>query len=476
MELIKTLIVDDEVFVAQSLKALLDWEALGFEITAVCHSGKSALAEIEKGQVELLLCDVKMPEMSGIDLVQQVSAQFPQIENIIISGYSDFAYAQSAIRYGTTAYCLKPFDEEELSAALDLAREKILNKRAKLTNDILTELLFLSGGIPAERLREDLEKLGFDPARPVYVCVLLGCVCDFSSVAHSQGMRVGSQKYIYLLQPHTALHSVLDTLRTVCARSAASAGLDRIGRKLRITAHIERARQSAMQFFYTAKKEPVVYESPQVRPPKKKRDLLALLPPQGMTQAQKDQYAEHIRQVFTECRYTIQDAYYFYHLISAQYLPAGCKEVFHCDSYEAMAEEFLSLEEMLRQTVQTGPGEIVNISDSQSWIQPVKEYCEKNYTEPISITIVSDMLHISPSYFSTLFKKVTGENFTAYVTSLRLEKACEQLTATEKNISDIAIDVGYSDYFYFAKVFRKHFRATPTEYREQHRRTKLTEA
>ena len=87
MELIKTLIVDDEVFVAQSLKALLDWEALGFEITAVCHSGKSALAEIEKGQVELLLCDVKMPEMSGIDLVQQVSVQFPQIENIIISGY-----------------------------------------------------------------------------------------------------------------------------------------------------------------------------------------------------------------------------------------------------------------------------------------------------------------------------------------------------------------------------------------------------
>ena len=86
--------------------------------------------------MELLLCDVKMPEMSGIDLVQQVSAQFPQIENIIISGYSDFAYAQSAIRYGTTAYCLKPFDEEELSAALDLAREKILNKRAKLTNDI----------------------------------------------------------------------------------------------------------------------------------------------------------------------------------------------------------------------------------------------------------------------------------------------------------------------------------------------------
>ena len=55
------------------MKALLDWEALGFEITAVCHSGKSALAEIEKGQVELLLCDVKMPEMSGIDLVQQVS-------------------------------------------------------------------------------------------------------------------------------------------------------------------------------------------------------------------------------------------------------------------------------------------------------------------------------------------------------------------------------------------------------------------
>lgn len=467
MELIKTLIVDDEIFVAQSLKALMDWESLGFEITAVCHSAKSALAEIEKSDVALLLCDVKMPEMSGIDLVRQVSARYPQIENIIISGYSDFAYAQSAIRYGTTAYCLKPFDEDELAAALCLAREKILNNRAKLTSDILTELLFLSGSVPSERLREDLGNLGFDAGQPIYVCVLLGCVCDFSSVAHSQGLRVGSQKYIYLLQPYSSIQRVQQLLCAVCARSSASAGLDRIDGKLRIAAHIEHARQSAMQFFIAGKKEPVVYERPQVRSPRKKQDLLALLPQSGMTPAQKEQYIDKLCAVFTECRYTIQDTYYFYHLIISQYLPSGYTEIFNCDSYEAMVEEFKTLREMLQQIIQIGPGEIVNIADSQSWIQPVKEYCEKNYTEPISITIVSDMLHISPSYFSSLFKKVTGENFTAYVTNLRLKKACEQLVSTEKNISDIAIDVGYSDYFYFAKVFRKHFRATPSEYREQ---------
>lgn len=467
MELIKTLIVDDEIFVAESLRALLDWEALGFEIVAVCHDARSALEEIPARGVELLLCDVKMPEMDGIELVRQVSEKWPHIENIIVSGYSDFSYAQSAIRYGTTAYCLKPFDEDEIMSALELAREKILTFRSKQTADVLTELLFLSNGVPQERLKEDLTALGFDLARPVYVCVLLGSVCDFSGTAHSQGMRVGSQKYIYLLQPTHTIGRILQLLRNICTRNAASAGLDALGEKLHIAAHIEHARQSAMLSFITEKMEPVVYEDYHARQKQTKQDLRALLPAEGITAAQREQYIEEVCAAFVEAHYTIQDAYRFYHMIISQYLPSGLTEIFNCDSYEAMAEEFRSLREMLTQIIQIDSGETSNISDSQSWIQPVKEYCENNYTEPISITIVSDMLHISPSYFSTLFKKETGMNFTAYVTELRLEKACELLAATDKNISDIAIDVGYSDYFYFAKVFRKHFRITPSEFREQ---------
>lgn len=466
MERIKTLIVDDEPFVAESLRGLIDWEALGFEIVGMCHSGKSALETVESRPVELLLCDIKMPEMNGIELVRQISEKHSQIENIIISGYSDFAYAQSAIRYGTTAYCLKPFDEQEVTAALTHVREKILKRREARRSDALTELLFLSNGIPAERLRADLAALRFDLGRPVYICVLRGCQCDFSDTAQSLGLQVGIQEYIYLLQPRDAFAPVMQRLRAVCAEQNASAGMVRIGDKMRIAAHIEHARQSAMSAFISEQAEPVLYEEVPAGQRRKKQDLLALLPSAGLNSAQKEQVIDRICKVFAEGRYTIQDAYHFHRLLMSRYLSNDYTGIFSCDSYEAMAEEFKTLRDMLRQIIQIDTSETVSIADSDSWIQTLKDYCEKNYSEPITITTASEMLHISPSYFSTLFKKATKENFTAYITHLRLKKACELLVSTGKNISDIAIDVGYSDYFYFTKVFRKHFRITPSEYRK----------
>ena len=465
MKPIKTLIVDDEVFVAESLKALLDWTALGFEIVGTCYSAESALAFLELHPVDLLLCDVKMPGMTGLDLISQVRLRWPHIRAIIVSGYSDFAYAQTAIRHGAIAYCLKPFNEQETLAALEIARRKIYESRKK-KEYILTELLFLSDDLPAERLQHNLTVLGFDLGQPIYVCMILGCHAELSNVALNMHLSIGNHKYVYLAQPYGPLDDIIKALSQVCEQNGANAGTALVGENQRISEAIEHARQCAMHGFISERHEVVNYDSLPSQMRQKRQDLSALLPPSGMNHEKKMQYIDHVCTVFLSEHYTVRDAYRFYNLLISQPSTADSIAAFDYDGYEPMAEEFKSLRKMLSQALLADPVEVPTEADSHSWIRSIKSFCEKNYAEPISITMASDMLHVSPSYFSTLFKRETGENFTAYVTNLRLSKAKELLLSTKRNVSDIAIDVGYSDYYYFTKVFRKYFGTTPTQYRQ----------
>ena len=111
----KVLIVDDEPFITQGLKLLIDWEKEGYEIAACLENGKEALRFLEENEVDLILTDIRMPECSGLDLMEQVKERgLSDAEFIIMSGYDDFGYAQKALRMGFIDYLLKPVDGAEL--------------------------------------------------------------------------------------------------------------------------------------------------------------------------------------------------------------------------------------------------------------------------------------------------------------------------------------------------------------------------
>lgn len=465
MKPVKTLIVDDEVFVAESLKALLDWTALGFEIVGTCYSAESALSFLERHSVDLLLCDIKMPGMTGLELISQVRSRWPHIESIIVSGYSDFTYAQTAIRHGAIAYCLKPFNEQETQTVLESARKKIYETRKK-REYILTELLFLSDDLPTAHLQHNLTVLGFNLKSPIYVCMMLGCHIELNDISLNMHLSIGNHKYVYLVQPFGPLDDIIKVLNHVCEQNEANAGIAPVNENQRISEAIEHARQCAMHGFISEKHEVVSYEFLPAHARQRRHDLSSLLPSSGMNHERKNQYINHVCAVFLAERYTVRDAYHFYNLLISQPAMADSIAAFDFDGYESMAEEFKSLRNMLSQILLADKIQVLNETDSHSWIRSIKSFCEKNYAEPISITMASDMLHVSPSYFSTLFKRETGENFTAYVTNLRLNKARELLISTKRNVSDIAIEVGYSDYYYFTKVFRKYYGITPTQYRQ----------
>lgn len=124
--LYKVLIVEDEVFMREGLKNLIDWKELGFEIVGEAEDGISAFEFMKKMQVDVLISDIKIPLLSGLDLIERVKKEIKNPpEVIIISGYADFEYAKKAIQHGVVNYILKPIEEEELVDTLLKVKSKL---------------------------------------------------------------------------------------------------------------------------------------------------------------------------------------------------------------------------------------------------------------------------------------------------------------------------------------------------------------
>jgi putative two-component response regulator len=116
--MLKVLIADDEPRVGQLVKHLIHWDELGLSFVDICRDGRTALERIEQEQPEIVITDIRMPVLTGLELVQQVTERFPQTRFVVISGYRYFEYAQKALKYGVEDYLLKPIDEEELNRTL----------------------------------------------------------------------------------------------------------------------------------------------------------------------------------------------------------------------------------------------------------------------------------------------------------------------------------------------------------------------
>ena len=127
--MIKVVIADDEERICQLIRALIDWEAMGLELAGFAHNGLEAAELAEKLRPDILITDIRMPGISGVELIQRLKEKNSDLEIIVISGYAHFEYAQQAIKYGVGDYLLKPVSKAELTATLEKLRQRICNRR-----------------------------------------------------------------------------------------------------------------------------------------------------------------------------------------------------------------------------------------------------------------------------------------------------------------------------------------------------------
>lgn len=151
----KVMLVDDEKLITEGLKNLIDWEKLNLKVVATANNGEEALRKLKEEKVHIVITDINMPVMTGLDLIKEVKGKDNKTNFIILSGYDEFSYAKKAIEYGVDSYILKPIDEEELEKTLIKLLARI-EKSKKEKKDVLyknTKLLqFINGKINKEEI------------------------------------------------------------------------------------------------------------------------------------------------------------------------------------------------------------------------------------------------------------------------------------------------------------------------------------
>lgn len=128
----KLLLVDDEPIIREGLERMIDWEKLSLKMTASCPNAIAALDSMTDDMPDILLTDIRLPGMTGLELVQRAVALHPMLQCIVLSGYDTFQYAQEALKYGVIEYLLKPCDQEDLENALRRACTNIDKNRKKV--------------------------------------------------------------------------------------------------------------------------------------------------------------------------------------------------------------------------------------------------------------------------------------------------------------------------------------------------------
>ena len=123
--MLKVMLVDDEPFIMQGLKVLIDWGKENFEIVHMASNGKEAINYLKDNKVDLIIADIKMPIMNGVELLKKIREdKLTDAEFVILSGYNDFEYAKETMRYGCMDYLLKPINKDELLGILRKISDK----------------------------------------------------------------------------------------------------------------------------------------------------------------------------------------------------------------------------------------------------------------------------------------------------------------------------------------------------------------
>lgn len=454
----RVIIADDENRIVKMLSTSIPWTKLGLSVTAVASDGQEALRLAETQKADIIITDIRMPGLNGLELCERLHEANPKIQIILISGYADFSYAQRAIRLGVLGYCLKPVDIPELQKLL---RQAARNIRREVSLQADTLLDYMEEG-EEEPLRNILSNFGFT-SKELYIAVSARIPDCGEALEAGLTIRLGKRKYLYLSEKPFPR----DTACRLISESTEKGGIGLPPFPVpisRLKDKVPEAEMMSCQFFITGAS--CLTEAP-VSPAltdeffrqlqeslTSVESLLAFL-----HRLQRQNYAILL---------DIGSAYRFYNMVFASPFLDSSPEAdeYFLNGYEQLAENYASfadiLAEMEARLCMPKPvqPQTQNESHASSFMQIIK-YLNENYEKDVSLKKLSELFHLNSSYVSYLIKNETGLTYSQYLTELRIGKAKELLSHTDLSLAEICEAVGFNDYFYFIKKFKKVVGVTP---------------
>lgn len=460
--MLKVVLVDDESPVLSHLQAAIPWNELSMEVVYSANCGGKALEFCKNNRADIIITDIRMPEMDGLTLCKEIKNLYPETQIIILSGFSDFAYAKKAIELQVTGYCLKPIDALDLTNTLRKAAGTIL-KSNKSNGDYLLDAI---EGNDIENIRSILSDLSLSTEK-LYLAASMN--------VHNIGDKLGSDfthklgKHNYLYISNTPFSYIEAEKIIAFAKEAGGIGIYKEAVKAdELNSILDEVISMAFQFFVNGTST-LCTGAPN---PQLTEEMFAKLEEAGKSYDTLKVFLTELSKANCALLFDMKSAFRFYNkLASSKYIqaPYSSDEII-IYGYTQLLTGFKTFSEMLCKTIQT-----IHFSSSDE-IKPENEasggsflailkYIEENYSKDISLRIIAEEFHLNANYISQLIKGETGLTYTQYLTELRIGKAKELLKLNSMSLAEISESVGFNDYFYFIKKFKKVVGVTPGKYR-----------
>lgn len=526
MEEYRVLLADDEEEIRSGISRKIDWAALGFTLVGEAENGEEALELAEQYRPDVVLTDIKMPFMDGLELCRHLRRILPGARLVVFSGFDDFEYARQAVGMGVSEYILKPINAPELRQVLEKLRGQLdqqrlerrdmetLRRRYEESLPVLRELFYtrlLNGQIQPDQVQDRAARYEIHLPEGLWTAALvhvdgLGDEADellllsVQSFLTKQFALEGCSALVVLygdtaallvhLDREDRLYPLLEELERLSRLSQSYLGLrltTGVGLPCQGAEELSRSAvgaRSALDYRVLAGGSRVIYigdlEPQSAADPsfeeEDQRELSAAVKlgtPEQVEEVVRGlmERLSHAGLSLSKCDlFLLEVVTCLVRLTRSGAL--AVEEVFGEKFTGAVSvADFSSLEE-LGSWLRERCGKLHDLlgrrrSDS-AWqmVERAKDYIAGHYTdEGLSVESLCSHIHLSPTYFSTLFKREVGLSFTAYVTQVRMEEAARLLRETDERTYRVAEATGYSDPNYFSYVFKRHYGLSPSRFR-----------
>ncbi len=510
----KLMIVDDDRQIREGIRYGIDWETVGIDQVRDYPNGRAALEELKDFKPDIILADIRMPQMNGLEFLHEVRKFDSEARFLILSAYADFDYAREALRNGANDYELKPVRMERLIQLVDRQVRDIREMRLQMEREEQEEKLRYALYHPEEErdLSEIilglLGKAGSD--RPVRILVNKIRIeygdereIGKSEVEHElEGMAdyfggiflrmerdrckeiilffcPGTVSVLQMYQQKIEIKNRIQAIneRMKEERVTATAGISDGHSSRGIYRAWQEAGEALEESFYIGRGAVIFWEGLREDSiwTEEKTEVLCKAVLQAGERADK----EALGQAVTKLKRYAADA-----RPGKGQLKEFLMRIVH--ELTKNMEDYLSPEgmrtaweqaEYLEEYIQAFGEFLLEVADQKAQKQRLDlfsptvaaavKYLEKHFSEPVTIEKVAEELKKSPNYLSSIFKRETGRPFTDYLLRIRMEEARRLLQNTSFPVKMIAERVGYSDYVYFSKLFKKTFGCSASDCRNQ---------
>ena len=498
--LYRLIIVDDEPIISESLKKIFNWNEMGFEIAGTFDDGESVIKYIEENDVDVVLSDIRMNNVSGIDIAKYIHENSLSVKVVLMSAYQEFEYAKEAIKYNVENYILKPISPKEIreiffsmKKSLDKEKNNIDKKDAEEQIDYISAIIkrqFLTDCFQGtiknnELIDRQLKFLGLDIDVNNKVCkevhVEIKNYNDFAKKDSIYTMYNEIERtlndidgkarlytvdfvrnYIYVLAAFEShedekiadeeiMSLLADKIFKILCDMNIDLSVERIG-KFKCFADIRFYNKNIDMMFNNELFMSYINECN-----REKAYMYFLNTIEGLYISSIDSIKEYVNKWYDTIMIERQN----HKISSVSYKDEEFRErIKNAAGREEINEEILKMINRLINSIENQ-----DIKYYNGIISEAIEYMSQNVHKHITLEDVAKQVYLNPVYFSRLFKEKTGINFLEYYTRLKIERAKELLSQGKYKIYEIGEMIGYSSNQHFRRIFKEYTGFTPIEYK-----------